>query len=410
MGIIYFARWILLESGEILHNGALAVDGNTISFIGPRSKARKSGDDQVVNLGDTLLLPGLINIHTHLEDAVLGGMSKRSDETFAAWSAKKHTRINQCSKEQIGVATRLAVRELLSNGVTTVIDSSRTGYTEEVLEHESIRAWVINEFHPGDASLESEQATHFIETRLSKPEITRINRGVGPYTLYSVSPEIQTRFLTFTDHKKIPWMTHVAESAEELQAFAEQKGDLFFQITRKRSWPFGETPLGSLHFALEKNLIPAKGICIHCNYAGASELEKLASLGATIVHCPTYCESMNHKMLPIDVVLKRNVRLCIGTEGEYVPGSLSLFDELYLLKQQYPHISTLEMLRWVTRNPADALGAGEQLGSLSVGKLADIIGVRFAHDEASDLLDEMLTSDIEIALSMIDGQEVIVNY
>jgi 5-methylthioadenosine/S-adenosylhomocysteine deaminase len=410
MGIIYFARWILLDSGEILHNGALSVDGNTISFIGPRSKARKSGDDQVINLGDTLLLPGLINIHTHLEDTVLGGMSKRADETFAAWSAKKLTRINQCTKEQIGASARLAVRELLSNGVTTVIDSSRTGYTDEVLEEESIRAWVISEFHPGDASLESEQAIHFIETRLSKPEVSRVKRGVGPYALYSVSPEIHTRFLTFAAHKKIPWMIHLAESAEELQAFAERKGDLFFQITRKRPWSFGETPLGSLHFALEKNLIPNKGICIHCNYAGASELERLAALDATIVHCPTYSESMNHKSLPIDVVLKRNVRLCIGTEGEYAPGSLSLFDELYLLKQQYPHISTLELLRWVTQNPADAIGAGERLGSLSVGKLADVIGVRFSHDEASDLLDEMLVSDIEIALSMIDGQEVIVNY
>ncbi|HEX2957980.1 MAG TPA: amidohydrolase family protein, partial [Chitinispirillaceae bacterium] len=235
-------------------------------------------------------------------------------------------------------------------------------------------------------------------------------RGVGPYSLFSVSPEIQTRFITFAGHEKLPWMTHVAESAEELQAFAEKKGDLFFHITRKRPWPFGETPLGSLHFALEKNLIPHGGICIHCNYAGASELEKLASLGAAIVHCPTYCESMNHKALPIDVVLKRNVCLCIGTEGEYVPGSLSLFDELYLLKQQYPHISTLEMLRWVTQNPASALGVGDRLGSLSVGKLADIIGVRFSYDEASDLLDEMLFSDVELVLSMIDGQEVIVNY
>lgn len=410
MGIIYFARWILLDSGEILHNGALSVDGNTISFIGPRSKARKSGEDQVINLGDTLLLPGLINIHTHLEDAVLGGMSKRPDETFAAWNAKKHSKINQCSKEQIGVATKLTVRELLSNGVTTVVDSSRTGYTEEILEGESIRSWVIHEFHPGDASLESEQATHFIERRLSRSEISRIKRGVGPYALFSVSPEIQNRFITFATHKNIPWMTHVAESAEELQAFAERKGDLFFQITRKRPWSFGETSLGSFHFALEGNLIPNKGICIHCNYAGASELEKLATLDATIVHCPTYSESMNHKSLPIDVVLKRNVRLCIGTEGEYAPGSLSLFDELYLLKQQYPHISTQEMLRWVTKNPAEALGAEDTLGSLAVGKLADIIGVRFSHDEASDLLDEMLVSDIEIALSMIDGQEVIVNY
>lgn len=399
-----------MKNGELLQNGALSVDGKTISYIGPRSKARKNVSDQIINLGDTLLLPGLINSHIHLEDTILRGISRTGDETFAAWSAKKQARINQHSKDQVSSLIRLAVRELLSNGVTTIVDSSRSGYSEDVLIDEPVRAWVINEFHPLDASMESEQSTKFIEQRMGNTVRSQLKKGIGPYSLFSVSPEIQKRFLTYAAHNSFTWMTHVAESAEELQAFTEHKGDLFFQITRKRTWPFGETPLGSLHYALEQNLIPVKGICLHCNYAGASDLSALASLDATIVHCPGYSEAMNHKLLPIDVVLNRGVRLCIGTEGGCTPGSFSLFDELYLLKQQYPHIPTMEMLRWVTQNPADALGIGDRLGSLSEGKYADVIGVRFAFDEASDVLDEMLFSDIEIILVMIDGQEVIVNY
>jgi imidazolonepropionase-like amidohydrolase len=119
---------------------------------------------------------------------------------------------------------------------------------------------------------------------------------------------------------------------------------------------------------------------------------------------------MGHKQLPIDVVMKRNVRLCIGTEGDSVPGALNLFDELFMLKQQYPHIPSHEMVKWVTQNPADALGVGDRLGSISEGKYADIIGVRFAYDESRNVLDEMLMSDIEIVMVMVDGQEVIVNY
>ncbi|MBN1602677.1 MAG: amidohydrolase family protein [Chitinispirillaceae bacterium] len=410
MSIIYFARWILLENGEILQNGALAVEGRTISFIGSRSRARKNASDRIINLGDTLLLPGMINTHIHLEDTVLRGISRSSDETFASWSAKKQTRINQHSKEQISSLIRLAVRELVSNGVTTVVDSSRSGYSEDVLNDEPVRAWIINEFHPQDASLEGELSTKFIEKRMGKAARPQLKKGIGPYSLYSVSPEVQKRFLTYAAHEGIPWVAHVAESAEELQAFAEHEGDLFFQITRKRPWPFGETPLGSLYYALEQKLIPSRGICLHCNYAGAAELSALASLDATIVHCPGYSELMNHKSLPIDVVLNRGVRLCIGTEGECAPGSLSLFDELYLLKQQYPHIPAVEMVRWVTQNPADALGVGDRLGSLSEGKFADLIGVRFSWDETADILDEMLFSDIELVLIMIDGQEVIVNY
>jgi imidazolonepropionase-like amidohydrolase len=68
------------------------------------------------------------------------------------------------------------------------------------------------------------------------------------------------------------------------------------------------------------------------------------------------------------------------------------------------------MVKWVTQNPADALGVGDRLGSISEGKYADIIGVRFAYDESRNVLDEMLMSDIEIVMVMVDGQEVIVNY
>jgi imidazolonepropionase-like amidohydrolase len=89
---------------------------------------------------------------------------------------------------------------------------------------------------------------------------------------------------------------------------------------------------------------------------------------------------------------------------------MSLFDELFLLKQQYPHIKAQQMIKWITTNPAEALCVGNELGSLSEGKLADIIGVRFPVDDDDDIVEQMIQSDLEVVMVMIDGQEIIVNY
>jgi cytosine/adenosine deaminase-related metal-dependent hydrolase len=76
METIYFAKWILLDTGELLSNGAISIAENRISSVGPRSKVRRGPKDRIVNLGDSLILPGLINMHTHLEDSVLHGAQK----------------------------------------------------------------------------------------------------------------------------------------------------------------------------------------------------------------------------------------------------------------------------------------------------------------------------------------------
>ena len=88
METIYFAKWILLDSGELLLNGAISVSENQISAVGPRSKVRRGQKDRIVNLGDSLILPGFINMHTHLEESVLRGVQKDPDETFTTWDIK----------------------------------------------------------------------------------------------------------------------------------------------------------------------------------------------------------------------------------------------------------------------------------------------------------------------------------
>ena len=407
MGTVYFAKWILLETDELLENGAIAVSDNIITSIGQRSKVRRNPGDRFVNLGDCLVLPGLINMHTHLEEGIVRGIQKDNEETFAAWSTKRHARVRQTPSEQVQLSIRLGIRELLAQGITTILDSSRLGLSGPVLSEESIRAFVIREYHTDDPAQEQHILRELTEI---EPSVACSRSGSGPYSLYSLSPESQQILLNHTVEKKLLWSTHLAESAEELQAFSEHTGDLFFQITRKRPWPFGERSIGSMNYAMNANLLPEGAICYHCNYVNGYELDYLVKKNAAIVLCQKYTQEIGHKTFPLDAALNRKATICLGTEGITPPGFMSLFDELYSLKISYPHIPAIEMLKWVTKNPARALNMEDKLGSLSVGKLADIIAVRFAHDPGEVLLEELLIEEPEVMLVVVDGEEVIVNY
>jgi imidazolonepropionase-like amidohydrolase len=118
---------------------------------------------------------------------------------------------------------------------------------------------------------------------------------------------------------------------------------------------------------------------------------------------------MGHKSFPLEAANRRGVQICLGTEGTMPPGELNLFDELFELKMAYPHIAASEMLQWVTKNPASALRVYDKLGSVTPGKYADIIGVRFSYSASDDILETLLVSDPQVAFVLIGGKEVIVS-
>ncbi len=400
----------MLPSGEILTNGAVAVSGSTIVSVGTRSRVRRSVGDRLVNLGEMLLLPGLINMHCHLEDGAIRGTTRNPEETFSTWIAKKASRLKQSPMESLLGAVRLGIRESLANGTTTVIDSSRSGASIVVLKEEPIRSWVIQEIHEEELVKSGEIENTLEKRRRLTADCPNVRLGLGPHSLFSLSPCSHRRLIDITRKDCTLWTSHLAESSEELQAFSEQTGDLYFYITRKRPWDYGEARMGSMHYALTQNLIPNGGVLYHCNFVGSHELSLLGTKRVSVVLAPKYNAALGHKMFPLEIALAKHVTLCVGTESIIENGSSSLFDELYHLKSNYPHIPARQLLSLVTLNPARALGMSGKVGEITPGAYADLIGVSFAHDPRENILEELLTEDPAIRFVLVGGEEVIVDY
>ena len=139
--------------------------------------------------------------------------------------------------------------------------------------------------------------------------------GIGPYALFSLSPQHHRKIIELAAQKKCFWASHLAESSEELQAFSEQTGDLYFHITRKKGWPYGKALRGSLDYALANDLIPDGAVLFHCNYGSGGEFERLAEKNVSIVQCFQYASALGHKTFPLEVARSRGISLCVGTES-----------------------------------------------------------------------------------------------
>lgn len=408
MATVYFAKWILLPSFEVLPNAAISVENDQIVSVGPRSRVSRGSNDRVVNLGDLFLLPGFINVHTHLEENALRDMPRGEHETFASWTAKRATRLRQIPDSAVETAVRLAIREQLSHGITTVADSSQKGISPRILREEPLRSVVFHEAHP-ETPEDEDKILGSLADRISNA--TSENRiGAAPHALFSLSPANHRTVAEFSRNHGYAWACHLAESAEELQAFSDQTGDLYFHMTRKKPWPFGKVSKGSMDYALTENLIPHGALCYHCNYVNGSELEQLAARGASVALFFQYAGEAGHKEFPLDAAINRGVSLCAATESPSCERSMNLLDELFCARQKYPHVGAADLLRWITVNPAKALGMSSQIGILSSGMRADVIGLRFPQKPGADLLEELILCEPEVRLVVVNGEEIIADY
>jgi 5-methylthioadenosine/S-adenosylhomocysteine deaminase len=293
--------------------------------------------------------------------------------------------------------------EMISHGTTTVADCARSGIPAQALTSQPIRSAIFLEV--AGAEFMKEGIDQMRQWLNGGPAF---RYGIGPHAFYSLTPREHRRLIEYGYDTGCLWACHAAESAEEVEAFCEQNGDFFRSVTRKKPWPAGSR-LSPLHYALAEGLIPTGAILFHCNYVTSSELALLAAKRAFVTLCPRYGAEMEHKDFPAGAASSRGIRICLGTEGMAPPGETNLFDELFHMKKNYPHISAAEMLQWVTKNPAAALKASDKLGSITPGKYADITGVRFPCAPNEDLLETLLMSDPDVAFVMIGGEEIIVD-
>jgi cytosine/adenosine deaminase-related metal-dependent hydrolase len=406
--MIYRAPYVLPVTGDVIEDGAIRVENGVICEIG-KFQEFDSSKSQIRDCHPLVLMPGLINCHTHLEE---GALRCQLDvpPNFTSWYTRSSKYFHQFDTVKRLNAARLGCRESLYYGTTTIADTASTGASFLILREEAIRSMVFILFKgmvPWEAQScfeqEVEKRIRFLEDVYPFAQI-----GLSPQAPYSTSMELYRLGFKKAKQNQMLFQTHLSESSEELEMFTSHTGPLFEYSQRLHPMELRSYAEGPVAYLLKNNLLPSKSLVVHGNYLSSSEIEVLARRKASLVHCARSHLFFGHKAFPFETTINRGLNVCLGTESLASVDNLNLFDDIHLIKRKHPQLDSKTILEFATINGAKALGLEQQLGALSPGYQADVIGVRIMHQPGESLYDDLALGDPQVEFVMIRGEEVII--
>lgn len=373
---VFAARWVVPVAAPPVPNGAVAVRAGRIAWVGNRSDA-PPGD--LVDLGEAVLIPGLVNTHTHLELTAMRGFLEELD--FRPWIVRL-TRARQAvlTRDLLLASAKVGIAEGLLSGVTTYADTCESGVALQAMAEMGVRGMVYQEvFGPDPSQCEASMAG--LRERLASLrewESPRVRLGISPHAPYTVSDDlfVAAARLAATDHR--PMAVHLAESEAESRLVREATG-AFADGLRARGVPV--SPRGDSPVALLDRLgvLAAKPLLIHCVHTTAPDIARIAHHDCAVAHCPASNAKLGHGVAPLLDLLAAGVRVGIGTDSVAANNRLDILDEarVALLMQRaasrrFDALTAADALALATRGGALALGMGAEIGTLEVGKRADL--------------------------------------
>ena len=350
-----------------IEDGAVLVDDRgTIAAVGPHPLVPASPGARELDFPHASLVPGLVNTHTHLELTHLA--DKNAEREFARWIRALRTLKDATTPEEFSRAAERGVRDGWAAGVTCVADTGSTGAPLEALARLGGRGIYYQEVFGPDpakcaASMEElEQAL----ARLSPLASSRLRLGVSPHAPYTVSEPLYQAVADLARREGWPVAMHLAESHAESELVREGRGP-FADALRARG--IAVTPRGCspVEYLVQRGVVQRGTLCIHCVQVGQDDVELLSRAGASIAHCPRSNRAHGHGTAPLSAFRRAGLRVGLGTDSVMSVGDSSLWAEAVAAG-----LDGEDALRMLTIEGARALGLEREIGSLEVGKQADL--------------------------------------
>ena len=407
--MIVQAERLWLGPGRIEEGWGLRTENGRIQEVGPLRRLRQGRPlgETVLDCGRSVLMPGLVNAHVHLE---LGWLRDRTSARlgFSSWvrdlrrfEAEDLAALGEDGFRQSQVqAIRLGALEMLHHGTTTFLDISNTGLPGEILPVNGARALLALECLGLDAA-RSGPALERAESYLGRGGTGRKRPLAVPHSLYSCSGPLLKGLGAIASREGFTSI-HLMESAEEADLFQLGMGKLKVfvdDICPDHDILVGEDPLE--RFDRFVGQIPSF-LAVHGYALSPQQIQRLARSGASVCLCPSSRRFFLHPPPPLADLLRHKVPLCLGTDSLASSPALSLWREMASLHQENPDLDPGRILSWATEGGARALGV--PAGRLQAGLSADWIAVETADVPDDDLETFLVDEEPEVRVVCVEGE------
>ncbi|MFL5466971.1 MAG: amidohydrolase family protein [Gemmatimonadaceae bacterium] len=376
----YHARWVLPITQPPIENGTVVEGDGLITYVGSRAEA-PAGEDQ--DLGEAILLPGLINTHTHLELTAMRGFLE--DCRFAEWIDRLRQSRNEILDTPLLLdSARLGIIEGLEAGITSYADTCSSGVALYAMRELGVRGIMYQEVFGPDPS-QAGIAMQDLEDRIGKlgaEQTDLVSLGVSPHAPYTVSDPLYAAAAKFARSLRLPLAMHIAESEPEHDLVTKGTGDFADRWTR-RGIPATRRARSPIALLEKHDALGSDALLIHCVRVDDADIATIARHDCSVAHCPASNAKFGHGIAPLLPLVDAGVRVGIGSDSVASNNRMDILDEARLAvlihraaTTRHDTFGAHQALELATIGGARALRIDSRVGSLEVGKDADLAAFR----------------------------------
>ena len=426
--LLLTADWVLPITAPPIRDGGVLVVGERIRAVGPRRSIETTPNTMHRHYDGGAILPGLVNLHTHLEYTSLGPLPER--QPFWEWMPALIRRSQQAPADFWPASASAGAEQLVAAGTTCVGDVVTFGpgltaaQTHNLAGISFVEAVGMRERERLDEQLAALAARLERSVRLA-PGARRLRVGLGPHTIYTLTTAALERLADLAHARKLPLTIHLAETAAEVELSHSGQGPLAERLATMGGHDLIETGgcgAGPALLAARCGLFDdarsaAAGgpsgttrrpvVVAHGVHLDDEEIALLAARDVAVALCPRSNAALHCGEAPLQRLVEHGVRLGLGTDSLASNESLDLFAEAaaaYAVWQRQagtafdPRTAARRILRWLTIEGAQALGLERELGSVTVGKYADLAVVALPRPGDADLAEQLCTGVLATAV------------
>lgn len=401
------AKWIvpIIPRDKVFEDCAILICDGAIDDIVPADSLGDYAIDHHINLGEQVLMPGLINAHGHSAMSLLRGYA--DDKPLMDW-LENHiwpAEMKWVSHEFVADGTELAIAEMLRAGTTCFSDMY---FFPEAAAKKAfdtgIRAQIcfpIMDFPCAWGSGPENYIAKGLALHDNYRSSERINIGFGPHAPYTVSDEPLSKIVTLAEELQAPIQIHLHETVFEVEQSIKEKG------------------VRPLQRMADLGLISPLSQLVHMTQINNDDIQTLITYSPSIVHCPHSNLKLASGFCPVDQLTQNDINVCLGTDGAASNNGLSLFDEMRTaamlgktVANNAAAVNAFDALEMATINGAKAMGTSHQIGSIEKGKRADIIAIDMSHvpqRPVHNIISQLVYTNVSERVSnvWVDGKQLL---
>jgi cytosine/adenosine deaminase-related metal-dependent hydrolase len=398
--MIIIADKILFRADEApREDHALLVRGSSIAAIGQRDRIiRTHSRDRILRFEHGVLLPGLVNLHAHLELPAL--MTSLRSNGYASWVLSLLKAKAGLTVQDYISAARNNIRDLIRSGTTTVAEISTHNVSPAILKKSGLRAI---EYH--------EVLGMRPDRPVASPSLPRnstlVRHGLSPHSPHTLSESSLRGIAFLAKRRKIPLCMHVAETKDELRLLQRKKSSLD-KLYAAAGWDLEWAPRAdsSFQYLDRLGMLGPGFLAVHAVHAGADDISIIARTGASVAHCPRSNRALRVGTMDLRAMLNAGVPVGLGTDSLASSPTLNLWDEMRAAYAMHRSrgLTPADILNMATRGGAEALGMQQRIGTLEKGKQADCIVLPLPRKDTGNLCSDLLRETKSSIMTMVNGK------